>query len=119
MFHSEGDALDFLEDYGLDEARAKLLEKMDRIPEVADIHARNGDTLKAAQILVTSAVRNTDHARPATELLLTELRKRLTLGVSPASNPVISDLLRLTYRLDRNTITKQEADEVSLSHSFS
>ena len=108
-----------MEDYGLDEARAKLLEEMDRVPEAADIHVRNGDTLKAVKMLVESAIRNTDHARPATELLLAELRKKLTLGVSPTSNPIISSLLGLTGRLDRRTVTKQEADEASPYRSLS
>ena len=102
-----------MEDYGLEEARAELLEESDRIAEAADIHARNGDMLKAVEMLIKSSASNIDHARLAIEFLLTGLWKWLTLGVSPTANPAILGLLRLTVRLNRRTMTEQEADEVS------
>ena len=113
LFRPEEDVLDFLEDYGLDEARAALLEELGRIAEAADIHARNGDTLKAVEMLIAPADHNTDHERLAVEFLLTGLRKRFTLEVLPTPNPAVSGLLRLAGRLNRSVITEQEADEVS------
>ena len=40
MFPSKEDALEFLEEYGMDEAHIKLLIELGRIPEAAGIHAK-------------------------------------------------------------------------------
>lgn len=116
MFPSGEDALKFLEDYDLDEARVSLLEELGRILEAADIHAKNGDILKAAEILTASATHNVDHVRPAIEFILTGLRRDLTLGVLPTYHSVVSDLLWFADRLDKSAMMEQEVDEVSLSH---
>ena len=118
LFSSEEDALEFLEDYGLDEARVKVLEEFGRIPEAADIHAKNGDILKAVEMLTASAAHNVDHVRPAIELVLTGLRRDLTLDVLPTSNPIVPKLLRFANWLGKNVMMKQEVDEVSPSHPF-
>lgn len=114
MFPSEEDALEFLEDYELDEARIKLLKGLNRIPEAAEIIANNGNALKAVEMLTASAVHNFDHVQPAAEHLLTGLWGGLTLEVLPASNPIVSKLLVLADRLNKSTMTEKEDNEVSL-----
>jgi len=115
LFPSEEDALEFLEDYELDEARIKLLKALNRIPEAAEIHIKNGNVLKAVEMLTASAVRNVDHVRPTIEHLLTALWRGLTLGVPPADNPIVSKLLALADRLNKSTMTEQEVNEVGSS----
>ena len=63
MFPSEDKALEFLETLDLDEARIKLLLALGRNLEAAAVHAKNGDMLRAAETLGTSAARGADLAR--------------------------------------------------------
>ena len=119
MFDSEDDALELLEDYGLDEARVKLLGQLGRVPEAAAIRAKNGDMMKAVEMLTASAARSVDHVRPAIEYLLTGLRQGLSFGVSPTSSLVVSRLLALAERLQKRVMKKREVDEVRPVHSIS
>ena len=68
-------------------------------------------------MLTASAARNAEHVRPAIECILTGLQRGLTLGMFPASNPVASKLLVRAGRLGKRAMTKQEIDEVGLSHN--
>ena len=118
LFSSDADALEFLEDYDLDEARAEILKGSGRVLESAGIHAQEGDMLKAVETLTASDVHSVDHVRPTIEYLLTGLWRGFTFGVLPTSTPIVSELLGLADRLDRRAMTKQEVDEVSCSHPF-
>ena len=116
MFPSAEDALKFLEVHNLGEARIKLLEELGRVFEAADIHVKNGDILKAVEILTTSATHNIDLVRRVIDFILAEIWRDLTLGVLPTPNSVVSELLRFADRLDKSAMTEQEIDEVSPSH---
>ena len=118
MFDSDEDVLVFLEDYDLDEARAELLIHFGRILDTAATHARDGDMLKAVEMLSTSAPYNVDHARQMIKYLLTGLQRGLTLGVVPKLSSIASQLLTLVDRLNKSAIRKQEANEVSPLHPF-
>ena len=113
MFSSEDDALEFLEDYDLGDARAEMLKESGRVLESAGVHAGEGDVLKAVETLTASTVHNIDHARPTIEYLLTGLRRGLTLGAPLPPTPVVSKLLELVDRLDRSVMTEREINEVS------
>lgn len=101
-----------MEDYDLDEARAEMLKESGKVLESAGIHAKEGDMMKAVETL-TSVIRSVDHVRPTIKYLLTGLWRGLTFGVPPTSTPIVSELLGLTGRLDRNAMTKQELNEAS------
>ena len=118
MFPSKEDALEFLEEYGLDEARIKLLVVLGRTPEAAETHARNGDILNAVEILSMPTTRGVDQMRPMIKYLLIGLRRGLTLEVLPSSSPATSRLLVLADQLDTRAMTEQEANEVSPSRQF-
>jgi len=117
LFPSEVEALEFLEDYDLDEARAELLVQLGRVLTAAEIHAKNGNMLKAVKILTASAHR-VDHVRPTIEYLLTGLWRGLTFGVLPTSDSIASKLLVLAVWLDESAMTEQEVDEACLSRLF-
>lgn len=63
FFDCEEEALVFLKDYDLDEARIKLLVQLGRILEAADIHAKNWDMLKAVELLTANDVHDIDGVR--------------------------------------------------------
>jgi hypothetical protein len=113
LFSSKEEALEFLEEYDLDEARAGLLIGLGRILEAAEIHAKNGNMLEAVGMLSASAARNIDHARQMITYLLTGLWQGFTLGVLPGSSSVALKLLGLADRLDKSAMMEQEVDEVS------
>jgi len=102
----------------MDEARVKLLKRLGRILEAAGVHAKNGDLLKAVEMLTASAAHNADHVAPAVKYLLTGLRRDLTLGALPTPSSIVSKLLALSDRLDKRAVPKQEVDEVSSSHTI-
>lgn len=118
LFSSDEDALEFLEDYDLDEARAEMLKESGKVLESAGIHANEGNMLKAVETLTASADQNVDHERPAIEYLLTGLWQGLTFGALPTSTPIVLDLLGLADKLDRSVMTQQEVDEASPSLSI-
>ena len=117
MFPSEEDALEFLEDYDLDEARAEMLKESGRDLESAKVHAKEDNMLKAVETL-TTAVHRVDHVRPTIEYLLTGLWRGLTLWALPTSTPIISELLGFADKLDTSAMTDREVDEVSSSRLF-
>lgn len=103
----------------MDEARAEMLKGSGRVLESAEIHANEGDMLKAVETLTTSAANNDDHVRPMIEYLLTGLWRGLTFGKPPTSTPIVSELLGFADKLDRSAMTKQEINEASYSRPFS
>lgn len=96
----------------------KLLVQLDRIPEAAEVYAKNWDMLKAVELLTTHDNHGVDYVRRTIEYLLTGLRRGLTLGVLPTSSPTVPKLLSFTGRLNKGVMTKRELDEVNLSHQF-
>ena len=118
MFPSVEGALVFLGDHtDLYDAHVKLLMDLGRILEAAGIHAKNGNMLKAVEVLIASA-HSVEHVRPTIEYLLTGLRRSLTFGVLPMSSSIASKLLALEDRLDKSAMTVQEIDEVGPPHPF-
>ena len=107
-----------MEDYDLDEARAEVLKVSGRVLESAVIHAEEGNMLKAVETLTSSDTHSPDHARPTIKYLLAGLWQGLTLGVSPSSTPIVSELLGLADRLDRNAMKEKQIAEVRPSCSF-
>lgn len=116
---SEVKALEFLESSDLDDARIKLLLELGRILEAAAIHAKNGDMLKAVEMMSTSTTHRVDIVRRKVEYLLTGLRRGFTLGITPSTSSTISRLLVFADQLGKATMTDQESSEVSLSRLFS
>jgi hypothetical protein len=118
LFPTEEKALKFLEDGGLEEARVKLLLKLDRTLEAAAIYAKKGDILKAVETLSPFIARNVDFARRMIEYLLIGLRPGFTLGFTPSGNPTISKLLSFANQLEKIATMEQEFNEVGFSHLF-
>ena len=118
MFASVEEALEFVEEWELDEARIKLLTEQDRVLEVADIHAKKGKLLKAIEILNASPTRSAEHVRRIIRYLLAGLRRGFTLGITITQSlpsPALSRLLALTDKLDESVKGEKEFDEVSSS----
>ena len=91
-----------------------MLKGSGKVLESAEIHAKEGDMLKAVETLTTCTIQSVDHIRRAIEYLLTGLWQGLTFGALPTSTPIVSELLGLVDRLSRSAMSQQEVDEASL-----
>lgn len=89
-----------MEDYGLDFARATLLEDMGRYTDAAELHFAEGNTFEAIRLLTLDHT-NEHSLRRALECVLDGLWIHLSCGVaiteeSLKPNGTIAKLLRLT-----------------------
>ena len=118
LFASVEEALEFVEDWELDEARIKLLTEQDRVLEAADIHAKNGKLLKAIETLNVSATRSAEHVRRIIQYLLAGLRRGFTFGFAMTPSPpsaTLQKFLALADGIDESAKMERGFDEVSPS----
>lgn len=113
MFSSDEDALVFLEDYDLDEARATMLRSRGKVLEAAEAHARDGRVLEAVEVLLECSTPSVEESKMAIRYVLTGLWKRMSFGVRFCrSDTTTSNLLEISFRLDSSVMTKDQVDEV-------
>ena len=113
MFSSDEDALDFLEDYDLDEARATILQSRGKALEAAEAHAKEGRVLEAVGVLLERDAPTVEESRMAIRYVLVGLWKRMSFGIRfRRSDVTTTSLLQISSRLDSNLMTEEEMDEV-------
>jgi len=113
LFSSDEDALVFLEDYDLDEARATMLQSRGKALEAAEAHAKDGRVLEAVEVLLKRSTPSVEESRMAIRYVLTGLWKRMSFGVRFCrSDTTASNLLEVSFRLDSSVMTKDQVDEV-------
>ena len=113
LFSSDEDALVFLEDYDLDEARATMLQSRGKPLEAAEAHAKDGRVLEAVEVLLEGDTPSTEESKMAIRYVLTGLWKRMSLGIRfcKSDAPTMA-LLRISLGLNPSAMTEDEADEV-------
>lgn len=94
LFDTLDDALEFMEDYGFDVARATLLERDGRLTEAAELHLVEGRLLQAIELLMQDW-ENENSRQRAEECILSGLWGYLSFGVTPKEGYEQSDLGRL------------------------
>lgn len=101
--------LEYMDDRGLDLARATLLQQLGRFAEAGEVLLNEGRTLQAIHLFLKEC-RSAATAERASQCLLDGLRQRLSFGISPASPAAQSDrvLLGLTQILNSPEIKAQE-----------
>ncbi|TFY54263.1 hypothetical protein EVJ58_g8968 [Rhodofomes roseus] len=92
LFPSDAAALEYMSNRGLDIARAMLLEQLGRLSDAAQVHLEEGRTAKAISLLLKD-LGSTDAAARASRCLLDGLGRRLSFGVSPASDVSKADAI--------------------------
>ncbi|GBE78672.1 predicted protein [Sparassis crispa] len=116
LFKSDDEALEYMDDYGLDIARATLLEELGRFADAAELHLSEGRTLEAIESF-SKDHGNPDSLRRASQCLLDGMWSSLCFGVTPnselaTSNNTLQKLLRLLARLDVTDLDSNMRDEV-------
>lgn len=113
LFSSEEDALAFLEDYDLDEARATVFHSRGKALEAAEAHAKDGRVLEAVGVLLEHNAPSIKELRMAIFYVLAGLWKRISFGIRfRKSDTTTINLLQLSSRLDPSAMTVDEVDEV-------
>ena len=113
LFSQDEDPLVFLEEYDLDEARATVLQSRGKALEAAEAHAKDGRVLEAARVLLKRSTPSIKESRMAIHYVLAGLWKRMSFGIRfRRSDTTTTGLLEISFKLDSNAMTEDEADEV-------
>ncbi|KAI0757675.1 hypothetical protein C8Q80DRAFT_1134839, partial [Daedaleopsis nitida] len=118
LFDNDEEALEYMNDYGLDVVRASFLEDMGRYADAAEVHFAEGNTLEAIRLLTLDRA-NEESMRRASEYLLEGLWSHLSCGVTVTeeflkTHSTIVTLLRLTDGLEDVSIDANVRNEVSM-----
>ncbi|KAL5495715.1 hypothetical protein ACEPAI_1179 [Sanghuangporus weigelae] len=117
-FDSHEDALEFLEDIGLDVARAMVLEKFGRIHEAADLLFAEGQSKQAVQLLLKDA-KNRDSLRRAVEYILRSSWKRYSFVVDTRQQgDGCQNLLPLMRDVDKTEFPEETIREIDMFEAF-
>ena len=123
LFPTLDDALEYMEDYGFDVARADLLETAGKLVEAAELHLAEGRTIRAIELLLQDPA--DPRALPrAIKYILEGLWKCLPFGVKPSAsrelpNCMLDPLLRLVDEvMDSPSLSEHDRTEVSLDISW-
>lgn len=113
LFSTEEDALDFLENYDLDEARATMLQSRGKPLEAAEAHAKEGRVLEAVEVLLERDAPSIEESKSAIRYVLAGLWKRMSFGIRfRKSDAATTSLLQISSRLDPSEMTADQVDEV-------
>ena len=118
LFQSDDEALEYMDDYGLDVVRASFLEDMNRFSDAAELHLAEGNILEAIRLLMLDTD-NKFSIKKAFDCLLDGLWQRLSCGVSVSeetlkNNTTLSKLLRMTERIEVAEVDDGTRDEVCI-----
>lgn len=94
LFDDDNEALEYMDDYGLDISRAALLEKLGRHDEAAECNLREGNTLEAIRLFLHDNASSKSRSK-AVQCVLDGLWLRMSFG-APGSNledPALEEIL--------------------------
>ncbi len=106
----------YLEEGGIDDALADLLERIGRVREAAELHRSKGRRQQAIALFLREAD-NKAALHQAQECIIEEFWHRISFGVHPdivRSKPV-KRLMRFASRLDATSMEQTKAAEVSVN----
>ncbi|KAI0369978.1 hypothetical protein BV20DRAFT_945276 [Pilatotrama ljubarskyi] len=109
LFHSPEEALEYMDDYGLDVARASLLEQLGRYADAAELHLCEGNTLEAIRLLTLDRG-NSQSIKRAMQCLLDGLWRHLPCGTVVTETLFESDATLVKLLQHAETIGDLDAD---------
>ena len=117
-FESREEALTFMEDCGLDTARATILEKVGQLREAAELYSRDGNTQKAIELSLRDVQDPASDPEPvnrATDYLLRNLWKQYSFGLdSKTRNDGLLSQLHTIQDSYKAVLPSEIAEEVSV-----
>ncbi|KAF7340216.1 UvrD-like helicase ATP-binding domain-containing protein [Mycena venus] len=114
LFSSYEEALEYLEERGLDVAHATLLESLGRFYDAAEVHLEEGRTLEAIKLFLRD--RDNEHSiRRGTQCILQSLWRQVSFAASPTKeDPSVSPLLTLAAKAEASFLSENERSELSM-----
>lgn len=112
LFASYEEALEYLEERGLDMAHAMLLESLGRFSEAAEVHLEEGRTFDAIRLFLQDRD-NEDSMHQGIQCILQCLWQRLSFAVlPPRDDPSVSLLLKFVAKADISIVSENDRKEV-------
>ncbi|KAJ7479993.1 hypothetical protein B0H11DRAFT_1263344 [Mycena galericulata] len=112
LFSSYEEALEYLEERGLDIAHATLLESLGRFSDAAEVHLEEGRTFDAIKLFLQDRD-NERSMRRGIECILQGLWQRVSFAVSPGDgNPSVSLLLSFAAKADVAFLSENDQNEI-------
>lgn len=110
LFERHEEALEYLEDRGLNPERATLLESFAQLSDAAEIHLSEGRTSRAIELFIQ------DHnTARACACILQGLWERFSFAVVPTQDSSVTHLLELAAQVDMSsTESPSTRDEISM-----
>ncbi|KAI9068145.1 hypothetical protein FKP32DRAFT_1672451 [Trametes sanguinea] len=90
LFESDEEILEYMDDYGLDMARASFLERLGRYEDAAEFHLSEGDVFEAIRLLTLDR-KDSRLVKKAMHCLLDGLWRHLPLGTSVTDSLLKAD----------------------------
>ncbi|KAJ7743864.1 hypothetical protein B0H16DRAFT_1889844 [Mycena metata] len=117
LFSSYEEALEYLEDRGLDVAHATLLESLGRFSDAAEIHLEEGRTLDAIRLFLRD--RSEQSMYRGVRCILQSLWQRVSFAVLPdGGDPSISLLLGLAVKAEASFLSANDQNELAMFHAI-
>ncbi|KAJ7671947.1 hypothetical protein B0H17DRAFT_1208872 [Mycena rosella] len=119
LFSSYEEALEYLEDRGLDIAHATLLESLGRFSDAAEVHLEEGRTFDAIKLFLRH--QNNEHAmRRGIHCVLQGLWQRISFALSAdEEDPSVTLLLSLAAKADISVLSDNDRNEVLMFQAIS
>ncbi|OSX68102.1 hypothetical protein POSPLADRAFT_1165650 [Postia placenta MAD-698-R-SB12] len=116
LFESDEEALEFMDDYGLDVVQTIYLVELKRFSEAAEIHLAEGRTFDAIKTFLQDKD-NLNSVRSACQCLLDALWRGLPLGLTPESaiarrNATLQELIRMAHEFSIDDLDERRRDEL-------
>ncbi|KAF9818499.1 hypothetical protein IEO21_02737 [Rhodonia placenta] len=116
LFESDEEALEFMDDYGLDVVQTIYLVELKRFTEAAEIHLAEGRTFDAIKTFLQDKD-NLKSVRSACQCLLDALWRGLPLGLTPDSaiarrNATLQELIRIADEFSIHDLDERRRDEL-------
>lgn len=123
LFESFDDALEFMEDYGFEIARASLLESSGRLSEAAELHLLEGRPIKAIQLFLQDQSDEAAYQR-AQDCILSGLWQHMSFSVTPKDYEKSTLGLLLKFAKDivtnpRGLLSDHVRDQLTMFQVFS
>ncbi|KAK7064824.1 UvrD-like helicase ATP-binding domain-containing protein [Favolaschia claudopus] len=112
LFSSYEEALEYLEERGLDVAHATLLESLGRYSDAAEVHLEEGRTLEAIKLFLRE--RDSEESiRRGAECILQGLWRKISFAVSPdMEDPSLLQLLDFATKAEALTLSENQRNEL-------
>lgn len=112
LFDTLEEGMEFIEDYGSNNSRTDILEKLGRYSEAAELHMLEGHIEDAVRLFLLA--KNVDASGQAVACVLSRLWELFSLGAPIGRNEEAIELLNLCSKLEPSHLSPLASAQVSV-----